>query len=267
LLVAVACGKPAAEGTAPLGASAPPLVGAPPAPATPLSAPSAPSAASASAEAKGPEADASRPGAYAYKGPPEASTSPPDALPDCDEQLAHAGVTFKPATLALRTVKGITCGAPQVVTYLKGPGQIAYDPPPLLTCTMALALASFERIVQEEADRTLHSAVVRIQQLGTYNCRPMAEFKLVSEHSYANAIDVAQFTLKNGTSVTVQHDFDKNDAGPSRPGGVFLHAVAHRSFDEDVFSNVLTPFWDALHYNHLHLDLAHYRVDGFRPHG
>ncbi len=253
LLLLIGACKPAAERT-------------PPAPSA-LSASSPPGAAAPTrGVASASEEDASHAGAYAYKGPPEASTGPPDALADCDEQLAHAGVTFKPASLPVHTVKGITCGAPQAVTYVKGPGEIAYDPPPMLTCTMALALASFERIVQEEADHTLHSAVARIQQLGTYNCRPMAEFKLVSEHSFANAIDVAQFTLKNGTVVSVQHDFDKSDAGPSRPGGVFLDAVAHRAFDEDVFSNVLTPFWDALHYNHLHLDLAHYRVDGFRPH-
>lgn len=254
LLVGVGACKPAGEGTRPapsaLPASSPPATGAP-----------APADGSASEEDASPHR-----GAYAYEGPPEASTGPPDPLSDCDEQLAGAGVTFKPASLPVHTVRGITCGAPQVVTYVKGPGEIAYDPPPILTCTMALALASLEHIVQEEAERTLHSPVVRIQQLGTYNCRPMAEFKLVSEHSFANAIDVAQFTLKNGTVLAVLRDFDKSDAGPARPGGVFLHAVAHRAFDEDVFSNVLTPFWDALHANHLHLDLAHYRVDGFRPH-
>jgi hypothetical protein len=32
-----------------------------------------------------------------------------------------------------------------------------------------------------------------------------------------------------------------------------------------VFSNVLTPFWDAHHANHFHLDLARYRVNGARP--
>jgi hypothetical protein len=31
-----------------------------------------------------------------------------------------------------------------------------------------------------------------------------------------------------------------------------------------VFSVVLTPYWDALHRDHFHLDLARYRVDGTR---
>ena len=87
------------------------------------------------------------------------------------------------------------CGAPQVVIYERGPGKIVYEPSPLLTCPMALALASFERIVQEQAAAIFASAVVRIEQLGTYNCREMSAYPgWVSEHAYANAIDLCSFT-------------------------------------------------------------------------
>jgi hypothetical protein len=158
------------------------------------------------------------------------------------------------------------CGAPQVVVYSRGPGNIAYDPPPLLTCSMALALASFEKILQEEAARTFRSAVVRVEQLGTYSCRQIAAYPgWVSEHSYANAIDLSRFVLKNGTTLDVQRDFDMGDTAPSRPGGAFLRAISQRAFDEDVFSHVLTPFFNAAHRNHFHLDLARYRGDGTRP--
>jgi hypothetical protein len=193
---------------------------------------------------------------------------PPDERPNCEADLEQAGVKFRMTTrFAVHTEKGETCGAPQAVEYVRGPGDIAYDPPPSLSCPMALALASFERIVQDEARRTLQSPVVRIRQLGTYNCRPIAAFRSTpSEHSYVNAIDVAEFTLKNGTKISVLRDFFTGAGAPSRPAAAFLDAVAHRAFDEDVFSNVLTPFWDAGHRNHFHLDLARYRVDGFHPH-
>ena len=108
---------------------------------------------------------------------------PPDELPDCDAQLAAAGVTFRHASLPVHAEHKLVCGAPQVVVYLRGPGNIAYDPAPLLTCSMALALASFERIVQDEAARDFRVPVVRIAQLGTYNCREMAAYPgWVSEH-------------------------------------------------------------------------------------
>ncbi|HEY3815968.1 MAG TPA: extensin family protein [Polyangiaceae bacterium] len=214
-----------------------------------------------------------RPGAFANDDPTDdLVVGPPDALDDCDEQLAKAGVDSRVATLPVHTVptshrgSKILCGAPQVVVYVHGPGGITYSPSPLLTCPMALALASFEKVLQEEAARTFHSSVVRIDQLGTYSCREIVAYPgWISEHSYANAIDLARFTLKNGVTVDVQRDFDLGADAPKRPAGAFLRAVSQRAYDEDIFSHVLTPFFNVAHRNHFHLDLARYRGDGTRP--
>jgi hypothetical protein len=89
----------------------------------------------------------------------------------------------------------------------------------------------------------------------------------VSEHSYANAVDLTRFTFKNGKSVSVLNDFDVGTGPPARAGGDFLRAISQRGEDEGAFSNVLTPFWDAAHKNHFHLDLARYRVEGARSSG
>ncbi len=208
------------------------------------------------------------PGAYANIDPyDDEIVGPPDALPDCEERLAEAGIVSRAGRLAVHTEhRTLLCGAPQVVTYLRGPGKIAYEPPPLLTCSMALALGSFERIVQEEAERAFHSPVVKIVQLGTYSCREIAAYPgWVSEHSYANAIDVSRFVLKNGKTVEVTRDFDTGDEPPAKRPGAFLRLVSRRAYDEEVFSHVLTPFFNAQHRNHFHLDLARYRGDGTRP--
>jgi hypothetical protein len=211
-----------------------------------------------------------RPGAFANLDPDDDFVvGPPDAFPECDDELEKAGVKFAKATLPVhaegKKVK-ITCGAPQVVTYLRGPEKIAYDPPPLLTCRMALALARWEKVVAEEAQRTLGAKVARIEQLGTYSCREVAAYPgTVSEHSYANAIDIGRFTLADGRSVSVLRDFDIGDGEPKKPAGAFLRAVSRRANDEDVFSHVLTPFFNATHRNHFHLDLARFRADGTRP--
>jgi hypothetical protein len=192
---------------------------------------------------------------------------PPDPYDDCEAELTRLGVKFRAASLPVHTPpkSKITCGAPQVVTYLKGPGDIAYNAAPMLTCTMALALSSFERILQAEATAIFGSPVARIDQLGTYSCREIAAYPgWVSEHSYANAIDIGRFVLKNGKSVEVLRDFDVGDAPPSKQAGAFLRAVTRRANDEDVFSHVLTPFFNAHHKNHFHLDLSRYRADGTR---
>jgi hypothetical protein len=203
--------------------------------------------------------------------PDAGNAAPTGEVADCEERLAQAGVTFRRASLPVHTKPGsrpdapVRCGAPQVVTYVRGPGAIAYDPSPTLTCAMALALASFEHIVQDEAERTFHSPVTRIEQIGTYNCRDIVAVKgLPSEHSFANAIDLTRFTMANGKTVAVLADFDAGEAPPARPAGAFLRAVSERAHYENVFSNVLTPFWDPAHKNHFHLDLARYRVNGVR---
>jgi hypothetical protein len=205
--------------------------------------------------------------AYANDNPwDDGTVGPPDEIPRCEARLEEAHVTFQPASIPVHrdSASKILCGAPQLVTYVRGPGQIAYVPTPVLTCGMALALASYEGIVQEEAERVFHSPVVRVDQVGTYNCT-VGPKGIVSEHSYANGLDVARFMLKNGKTVSVLGDFELGDGVSQHPAGDFLRAVSQRAEDEDVFSNVLTPFWDAEHKDHFHLDLARYRYEGARP--
>jgi hypothetical protein len=197
----------------------------------------------------------------------DAVIAPPAPIEDCEAKLRAAGVEFTPAQLPVRAPNagGPTCGVEQAVVYRRGPARIRYNSPPLVSCGMALGLARFEQALTEEGPRYLGQRVVRIDQGGTYNCRKMVRFKLVSEHSYANAIDIKSVTLENGRKLTVLHTFGKLDAEPVRPEARFWRAVTRRLYDEGAFSVVITPFFDALHKDHIHLDQARYRVDGSRP--
>jgi hypothetical protein len=191
--------------------------------------------------------------------------APPEPIPDCADQLRRAGVKFELTALPLRPGRnGVpTCGNNQVVVYRSGPEQIRYGSKLLLSCGMALAMAEFETVLNAEAVRRFSQPVVRISHLGTYNCRKMARYPdWVSEHSYANAIDIESFTLKNGRKISVLGSFGKEARESRRSEAEFLDRLSHRLFDEDVFSGVITPAFDALHRNHFHLDLARYRVNG-----
>jgi len=265
-----------------VGCGAPPPTPAAP-PATPP--PRSPSTIVATQAAPGPVAPTPKPVAVTPKpvapdpAPPprfthadldpdnDAVPGPPAPLAGCETRLRDAGVTFKPARIGTsREVDGVPrCGAKQVVRFRRGPGAIRYSSAPLLTCTMALALADFERVAQEEAERAFGSRIVGIEHLGTFNCREMARYDLVSEHSYANGFDLRRFTLANGAVVDVLEHFRPNEAEPTDAKSRFLRALANRLFDEAVFSVVVTPFFDSAHRNHLHVDLARYRVDGSRP--
>lgn len=205
-----------------------------------------------------PEPVARSPFAYANIDPDDDYVvGPPDVRATCEADLAAAGIKFKTASLPVHAQKNLTCGAPQVVMYQGSPAKIAYSPSVMTTCTMALALARFETILQDEALRAFKKRVVRIHHVGTYACREMAAYKgWVSEHSYANAIDLTDFVLEDGRTLDVLKHFKTND---------YLQTVTRRAFDEEVFSSVLTPYFDKLHANHFHLDQARFRSDGTRP--
>jgi hypothetical protein len=192
--------------------------------------------------------------------------APPELIADCEAKLRALGVVFTAAELPVKAgnAKRPTCGTPQAVVYQRGPEKLRYNSAPIVSCGMALGLARFEQVVNEEAKRHLGQAVARVEQGGTYNCRKMARFALVSEHSYANAIDIRSITLKNGRNLSVLKTFGKTDAEPKRPEARFWRSVANRLYDEGAFSVVITPFFDALHKDHIHLDQARYRVDGSR---
>ncbi len=193
---------------------------------------------------------------------------PPDLVPECHARLEQAGVEFLVSKLPLKQKRerAYTCGTEQAVAYIKGPTGARYSPVPVLDCGMALALAKFEQMVQQEAEKTLGSRVRSMGQLGTYVCRKMAAFPTwVSEHSYANAIDIATFRLENGGVVSVLKHFAPRRRRPPTDEARFLRTVAKRAYGEGIFSVVLTPFYDKLHRNHFHLDLARYRADETGP--
>lgn len=195
--------------------------------------------------------------------------APPALIQDCETKLHEAGVEFSRASLPVKpgNAKQPTCGVGQAVVYRRGPERIRYNSAPVLSCGMALGLARFEQVLNEEAKRYLGQSVSRVEQGGTYNCRKMARFDLVSEHAYANAIDIRSITLKNGRRLSVLSTFGKTSTEPKKPEARFWRSVANRLYDEGTFSVVITPFFDGLHKDHIHLDQARYRVDGSRPSG
>ncbi|HWA73146.1 MAG TPA: extensin family protein [Polyangiaceae bacterium] len=192
--------------------------------------------------------------------------APPEAITDCEARLNALGVSYAAAELKLRTLPGgRVCGAPQALVYKGRPGGIRWSPPPIVTCNLAIALAHFELVVDAEAKQYLGTSVRSIEQGGTYNCRTMARFSnMVSEHSYGNAIDLRRFRLSDGRTVSVLEHFGRPANEPSAAPSKFLRALARKAFDDGVFSVVLTEFFDRLHRDHFHVDMARYRVDGTR---
>ena len=115
---------------------------------------------------------------------------------------------------------------------------------------LAVGWALFElHVLQAAARQHLGQEVVRVEHFGTYSCRNLyhRESGRRSQHATANAIDIAGFTLADGTQVSVLADWD----GPAAKAA-FLRAIrdgACRFFDV-----VLSPDYNEAHRDHFHFD-------------
>ncbi|PTS74531.1 extensin, partial [Sphingomonas sp. HMWF008] len=70
-----------------------------------------------------------------------------------------------------------------------------------------------------------------------------------SEHSTADAVDIAAFVLADGRRISVLEDWRGNG-----PEATFLHRVRNGACR--LFATTLSPDYNAAHANHLHLDQA-----------
>ncbi|WP_267388244.1 extensin family protein [Sphingomonas sp. GC_Shp_3] len=180
-----------------------------------------------------------------------------DKAAKCEALLTEAGVRFTPAP----SIKDGACGYDDGLRFAAGGARrITLSPSaPVMSCPVAAGLAMWEwDIVQPAAQRYLGAPVVAIEQLGTYNCRPIrGSTRTLSEHASADAIDVSAFRLADGTRITITDDW-RGDG----PRATFLHTVRNGACK--LFATVLSPEYNALHHNHLHLDQAARGAVGWR---
>ncbi|MCK6589527.1 MAG: extensin family protein [Polyangiaceae bacterium] len=172
----------------------------------------------------------------------------------CREELKKTGAVFR----ALRDRekpdhKG--CGIPHGVILTKGPTGITYAGPLMIDCSLALALPSIEKVIQEEAVKHLGEPITRITTLGSYSCRSVRGWKeRISQHAIGNALDMAAFSTKGGVKASVMRDYEMGVESPAKPRGRFLRAIYRRLWSEGDVARVLGPEWDAAHRDHFHLD-------------
>ncbi|HET6156775.1 MAG TPA: extensin family protein [Dongiaceae bacterium] len=168
----------------------------------------------------------------------------------CMAALDRSELVYR-RTPARRIVGG--CGLAAVVHPLQS--HIPYNRSFDVTCGMMAALYWYEARLQDLAQQHLGSAITRIDQLGTYACRNInnATSGRRSQHATANAIDIAAFHLADGRTVSVARDWGKDT-----PQGRFLAEARDEACS--FFNVVLSPNYNALHADHLHLDLGGFRI-------
>jgi hypothetical protein len=140
-------------------------------------------------------------------------------------QAEVAGVTFRPARID---------GRPQAI---------------YAACELAAALGKMARLI---ADRGVRD----VSYLGIFGCRVVAGTSTLSEHGRGRAFDLAALRTGDGQVYTVLSDWEKNQPAPVTAAGRFLRETVEELYEERVFHIILTPDYNADHYNHVHLDLT-----------
>ena len=179
----------------------------------------------------------------------------------CRSLLDQAGVAF--TALPERTGENGQCGYRDAVRFAADDGalRISYRPDDLGTnCAVAAGLALWEwQVVQPAAIRYFGQEVTAVDHLGSYSCRRIygRSEGAWSEHSTANAVDIAGFRLADGTRISVLRDWTGSDEEAA-----FLRDV--RDGACDLFSTVLSPDYNQAHRDHFHFDQAQRGSFGWR---
>jgi hypothetical protein len=120
------------------------------------------------------------------------------------------------------------------------------------TCPLARNFAAWVQFAVRPAARVhFKSEVVKVETFGTYSCRNIygGRSGRLSQHAYANAIDVSGFVLADGRRIMLDGGWQGDAA--SKAFLRALHASACRRF-----GTVLGPDYNAAHYNHFHFDMS-----------
>lgn len=117
---------------------------------------------------------------------------------------------------------------------------------------MARELVAWAGEVDSYARAALDSALVSLSNGPGFVCRNRygAEDGFVSEHGFANAVDIAGMTLADGRTVSVETDWPE----ATTPEGKLLRQSHGSACGR--FTTVLGPEANAEHRDHLHFDLG-----------
>lgn len=176
-----------------------------------------------------------------------AAVQPSAATRTCFAELDRSGARFTPLPDQDRGGGCITRGTltltdAGIATTNLGP----------ITCPLAQNFVAWVRHAVRPAARQVYGHdAVRVETMGTYSCRNIygGRSGRLSQHAFANAIDVSGFVLADGRRITVLGGW--NGDARDREFLRLIRASACRRFP-----TVLSPDYNAAHANHFHFDMS-----------
>ncbi len=190
--------------------------------------------------------------------PPPPPVEPPPPLSEaafaaCLESLRRLGAQADPVP----AIADGACQASQPLRLTALADGVTLTQPVTMLCPAALAFATWVREdVQPRAERA-GAPLAQVQTGPGYECRNRnrAANGRLSEHAFANAVDISGFVLRGGRTIAVKPAAPEPTDDDRFIADVRAAACRH-------FTTVIGP-GEVAHDNHLHVDLRQ-RRGGFR---
>lgn len=185
--------------------------------------------------------------------------------PGCEAELTRRGIAFARApsvwnVMAPVWLEGPLHGVTIRSKYLVPGGRHARME--IMGCRLVLALDDFSVLLAEhDITEVLHLSAFRSRKEG--GCTPKYNGK---QHCAGLALDVASLKRRDGTVIDVKRDFHgrvgiatcAEGAEPVKPGAgaETLWGLVCEAARKGIFHVMLTPNYNAQHFNHLHLEIT-----------
>jgi hypothetical protein len=160
------------------------------------------------------------------------------------------GLQGSPIPPITSSTNGCGIAAPVQVTHVDG---IALSQPAKLDCPTAAALHTWVTQAMRPAlgRDGRHVAALRVPAHYVCRTRNHRAGARISEHGKGRAIDISAIILDDGTTITVQDDWNGSQYGKA------LRRMHQNACG--VFGTTLGPGSDGMHENHFHYDTAQHR--------
>ncbi len=173
------------------------------------------------------------------------------------QRLSRRNPDLKLAPLAFTP---LGCGAVKAAAVSTiGQPAIQLHPAGVVNCRLMEHLTNWlEQSVQPAAREILAGSVTGIEVAASYHCRRRnnAAAGKLSEHAFANAIDISGFRLVDGRVLSVGKDWNSKASNVRR----FFRHIRRQACVH--FTTVIGPDGDTHHQDHLHVDLGWHGRDG-----
>ncbi|MHA1536196.1 MAG: extensin-like domain-containing protein [Alphaproteobacteria bacterium] len=136
-------------------------------------------------------------------------------------------------------------------------GAARLDGKAIVTWPMAVRLEEWMRTeVQPNARKLFGQPVSTLRISSSYDCRLVKRRRVLSQHAYANAIDISRLFLADGREIRILGTWKAKGAFSA-----FLHRIGEAACG--IFPVALTPDFDYQHRHHFHLDSGRKNYCGY----